>query len=153
MRQCFPELLLVSCAELIKESLFTMWSVVIVLFLTVWYCPMSLGSPVLFAHLYRQLHFCIYAQSRFIDNHGRFCLFGRVPFGMLSSINCINCCFQFSKDTLMSLLLISLSQSVLSIKVSMCLPPYWSGLGSHLLLVRFPFELQENPVVVRVPNR
>ena len=42
----------------------------------------------------------------FFDNYGRFCPFGRVPFGMVSFIICINCCSQFSKEMLMSLLLV-----------------------------------------------
>jgi len=127
-----------------KKAFLALRGIVTVLFLAVLYC-------LAFRHT---CSFCLPVQvvtfshglEYVFDNHGRFCIFGKVPFGILS-LMCINCCSQFCKDILISLLLISASQLVL------CISPDGSGLRSHLLHIGIPLEFEEYPVMVRVSNR
>ena len=141
---CFPELLLVSRVELIKENLFSIAEQCNSLS-----CSLVL-SHVPLEHLLSVQVVCFHiAWSRFFDNRGD-CLFGRFPFGMLSFIICIKCCSQFSKDKLMSLLLISLTKSVLSIisqalLKSECAYPH-IGLGWDHTCCWFDFHLSHRRI-------
>jgi len=99
--------------ELIKESLFGFAG----------HCNNIVPCSPVLSHVFRHTcSFCTPVQvvtfshsSEYVfDNHRRFCLFAEVPFGILSFIMCINCCSQFCKDTLISL--IGACQLVLSIK-------------------------------------
>ena len=104
---CFPELLLVNHVELIKENLFSIAEQCNSLVS----CSLVL-SHVPLEHLLSVQVVCFrIAWSRFFDNHEDFVFWAGF---LLVCSHCINCCSQFSKDTLMSLLLISLTKSVLS---------------------------------------
>jgi len=94
----------------LKKAFLASRSMVTVLLLAVLYCLMSLGKPCFFCLPVQVVAF----SHKFFNNHGWFCLFGTVPFGILTFIMCINCCSQFCKDTLISL--IGACQLVLSIK-------------------------------------
>ena len=78
--------------ELIKESLFGFAA----------HCNSIVPNSPVLSRVQAHLFFCSPVQvvafshslEYILDNHGRFCLFGKVPFGIISLMY-INCCSQF----------------------------------------------------------